>query len=111
MSYEPTNWVTGDIVTADKLNKIESGVLSASGGGGTLALTQDADTGALDKTWKEIHDAIASGQIPVVSMVVDNAAYLSIIFTAEAGESYIVFNDDTAWVTDSENGYPVIEQA
>lgn len=30
MSYEPTTWVTGDIITATKLNNIESGVQSVS---------------------------------------------------------------------------------
>lgn len=25
MSYTPTNWVNGDIITAEKLNKIEEG--------------------------------------------------------------------------------------
>lgn len=33
MSYEPTIWQTGDIVTAEKLNKIEGGIAEASGGG------------------------------------------------------------------------------
>lgn len=26
MAYEPTNWQTGDVVTAEKLNNIESGI-------------------------------------------------------------------------------------
>lgn len=30
MSYTPTNWATGDVITAAKLNKLEQGV--ASGG-------------------------------------------------------------------------------
>lgn len=30
MSYEPTTWATGDIITATKLNNIESGVQSVS---------------------------------------------------------------------------------
>ena len=29
MSYTPTEWSTGDIVTAEKLNKIENGILSS----------------------------------------------------------------------------------
>lgn len=31
MSYEPTNWQTGDIITAEKLNKLEQGVSGGSG--------------------------------------------------------------------------------
>ena len=26
MAYEPTTWNTGDVITADKLNKLEQGV-------------------------------------------------------------------------------------
>lgn len=33
MGYEPTNWKKGDVITAEKLNKLEDGV--ASGGGGS----------------------------------------------------------------------------
>ena len=29
MSYTPTEWVTGDVVTAEKLNKLENGVSNA----------------------------------------------------------------------------------
>ena len=36
MSYTPTEWKTGDIVTAQKLNKIEAGISeSGSGSGGS----------------------------------------------------------------------------
>lgn len=34
MAYTPTTWVTGDTVTATKLNKLEQGVANAGGGGG-----------------------------------------------------------------------------
>lgn len=37
MSYEPTNWKTGDVVTSAKLNKLEQGV--AGGGSGVKVLT------------------------------------------------------------------------
>lgn len=32
MSYTPTNWATGDTITASALNKIENGVANAGGG-------------------------------------------------------------------------------
>lgn len=34
MAYEPTEWECGDVVTAEKLNKIENGIANADGGGG-----------------------------------------------------------------------------
>lgn len=33
MGYEPTNWKTGDVITAEKLNKLEDGVGNAGGSG------------------------------------------------------------------------------
>lgn len=53
MSYEPTVWATGDVITSTKLNKLENGLAEASGGGtggGVLVvnLTYE-DTGTADK--------------------------------------------------------------
>lgn len=31
MSYTPTEWKTGDVITADKLNNIEQGIVNAPG--------------------------------------------------------------------------------
>lgn len=35
MSYTPTEWDSGDIITAEKLNKIEQGISEASSSGGS----------------------------------------------------------------------------
>lgn len=51
MTYEPTNWKSGDVVTSAKLNKIEQGIA----GGGVLIVNET--DGILDKTWQEIYDA------------------------------------------------------
>ena len=67
MSYEPTVWKSGDVVTSAKLNKLENGV---AGGGGTeniiVHLTQTDDgshiTETMDKTWKDIRDAFVAGK-------------------------------------------------
>ena len=53
MSYEPTNWKDGDLVTSAKLNKIEQGIAA---GGGVLIVNGD-ENGRLDRTWQEIYDA------------------------------------------------------
>lgn len=34
MAYTPTNWKRGDIVTSEKMNKIEAGIASAAEGSG-----------------------------------------------------------------------------
>lgn len=63
MTYEPTEWKTGDVVTSAKLNKLEQGVADASGGGGVLVvgMTMDVSSGTpalvLDKTAGEIWGA------------------------------------------------------
>ena len=67
MSYTPTEWTTGDVITAEKLNKIENGIVEAggsgsSGGGGygplIVTVTIEEDEGytifTMDKTAGEI---------------------------------------------------------
>lgn len=62
MSYTPTEWKSGDIVTSEKLNKLETGVAGASGASsGPIIVTAAPDqmmaAMVLDKTWQEISDA------------------------------------------------------
>lgn len=67
MSYEPTNWKTGDVVTSAKLNKLEQGVVN-SGGFLKVTLSHDVQTqvDTMDKTWQEIHDALANGEYVIL---------------------------------------------
>ena len=60
MAYTPTNWVTGDTVTATKLNKLEQGVANA---GSALIVTSSSVNGieTMNKTVQEIYDALSSG--------------------------------------------------
>ena len=60
MSYEPTTWSDGDVITADKMNKLEQGVKNeqtgpagdpgAAAGFGTPPATVDANTGTPEVT-------------------------------------------------------------
>lgn len=65
MSYTPTNWQTGDTITAEKLNKLEGGVAS-----GAMIVNITPSTHVLDKTFTEIYQAINNG-IPVYLSVAD----------------------------------------
>lgn len=70
MSYTPTNWQSGDVVNAEKLNKLEQGVANA-GGGGFFVLNavydeNNVDPPRLDKTVAEIKALLAGGGIPIV---------------------------------------------
>lgn len=61
MGYTPTEWTTGDTITASKLNKMESGIANA--GGALICNTSfsAANNYVLDKTVQEIYDALLSG--------------------------------------------------
>ena len=119
MAYEPTVWKSGDVVTSDKLNKLEQGVASSGGGGGgggVLLVHEDGETGILDKTWQEIHDADVAFMESVVGDYYKS--YSPIIETNENSGNYsvtfcgIANNNGTLefWVsvyaTDSASGYP-----
>jgi len=73
MSYEPTNWKTGDIVTAQKLNKIEQGIAGSSTGGGVFyvdaELTMD-DSGPIagtpNHTFAETLEAYQAGKTVMI---------------------------------------------
>ena len=58
MSYTPTTWATGDVITAEKLNNMESGIVGA---GSVLMVRFDLETGQADKTWNEIANCMANG--------------------------------------------------
>ena len=87
MSYTPTSWQNGDVITSAKLNKIENGIANAGGGTNILFATIDTSTMALDKTWQELVNAdvayiLASGtseghrHLPIIHMeAVQNDAY------------------------------------
>lgn len=56
MAYEPTVWETGDIITAEKLNKIENAI------GGIYYVDIPTEGDALSVTWQDIYDAYQSGK-------------------------------------------------
>ena len=69
MSYTPTEWKSGDVVTSAKLNKLEEGVAS-SGGALIATLTQTLDgeewiNNGCDKTLDELKAAMESG-VPII---------------------------------------------
>lgn len=62
MSYTPTNWQTGDTVTAEKLNKMEAGIELANDAFViTLTPTEQDFSGTIDKTYDEIVASVNSG--------------------------------------------------
>ena len=111
MSYTKTTWKIGDVITAEKLNNIESGVETA---GSTLLITitdGGSTMATMDKIWKEIYDAFMAG-IPCIATYEQQSSLVN-SFVASVGiryGSYIVEIDSSGslwgYATNSENGYP-----
>lgn len=100
MSY---TWSNGELITAEKLNE------TGSSGGGGLVATCDAN-GVLDKTWQEIHDAMASGSH--VSIIDDMSGTLSILSVTTvaympSASTYIVMaSTSTGYRASAPEDYP-----
>lgn len=111
MSYTPTQWATGDIITAEKLNKLENGVANA-GGGGVLVVHVN-ENGVLDKTWKEIHDAgVCFLALETSGSGNSGTTYGLIAQVVTNGSLYgVAISQSQVYATDNENGYPAyVEQ-
>jgi hypothetical protein len=120
MAYEPTTWKSGDVVTSEKLNKIEQGIAAGSSGGNgamTVGVVIDGNTITLDKTWKELAVAIKTNFLTVYMPISEVEFYrypvISILQDPE-NSMYSVFAIDTSisgfigFFTDTENGYPYL---
>jgi hypothetical protein len=104
---------TGEVIA---LIKAFGGGGGGSSGGGVLEITVDGDTGAFNKTWQEIHDAVMSGKLCILVDLMDGVnvgthmvtdAYMA----APPGSGNIEYNVATVnsfATTDSANGYPVM---
>ena len=105
MSYTPTEWKSGDVVTSAKLNKIEQGIASA---GGVLIVGVDMATMTLDKTYAEI----AAAGYAVLSALGDAGLYMVGPMTAYglSSDKYTVNfqmgNSTVSFTTDTVDGYP-----
>lgn len=84
MSYEKTNWQKGDVITAEKLNKIEDQVaaneeaISSAGGDDSVFIVNiDAEdnrgtiTATADKTRQEMSAAVEAGK-PIIIRLTHN---------------------------------------
>ena len=82
MSYTPTEWQSGDIVTSTKLNKLENGLAAAASGGGVMVVNtalNEAETAyVMDKTAGEIMSAAQTGLV-VVGWLADGTGLTWII--------------------------------
>ena len=90
MSYTPTSWKTGDTITAEKLNKMESGIEAASDS--RYVVNFDDSLQQTDKTFREVKNAFLAGKNVVIRFERDYKerflTLLSIIYPLEDGGEY-----------------------
>lgn len=111
MAYTPTEWQSGDIVTSEKLNKIENGIASA-GGGGVFIITISQEKVVnpedetdwyyvyhSDKTQAEIEAAYNGGAMIVAKTAVSAMSINLYIDDEHPHEEFTVpdFNIMTEW--------------
>ena len=110
MSYTPTDWKAGDVISSQKLNKLEQGVADAGGGGVlTVTITWDADEHAvLNKTWQEIWDA-APSVLFMDAQEEDRTVYMLYEQYIDTGAYYVDMGAGTrvtTFLASSANDYP-----
>lgn len=104
MTYEPTVWKDGDLVTSAKLNKLEQGVAN---GGGTLIVNLSINESQVsgsgmppmicNKTAGEIYEAFRNDNVKFIFKPVD---YFEAIMNltscnrSPAGYFFIIFNPE-----------------
>lgn len=118
MAYKKQTWVTGEVITKEKLNHMEDGIANG-GGGGVFIANLNTETQRLDKTWNEIKAAFTNGQPSyAVSKVGEVDAMYPILECGNNATAYtvrfLVFDtssvDFVTFSTDDPNGYPTFNQ-
>ena len=122
MSYEATEWSDGDIITAQKLNKLENGVVNA-GSGGILVVTgsHDGNVSTLDHTFDEIYSAAQTGIVILKDVIDEGPQWYPSIEISPFSRAYydtyfdtytVVFSvggNGVDFYTSSPDGYPIHE--
>lgn len=79
MAYVPTEWATGDVITAEKLNKAEGGIAAASAFVCTIEF-ESATEATIDQDYDDIVAAIRAGR-PVIFLNDDAESGVLTYFT------------------------------
>ena len=99
MSYTPTNWQTGDTITAEKLNNMEGGIENAINPFiVTLTPTLQNYSGTMDKTVAEINAAYEAGQKIVFRVIASATEYMDVDCTARYADSDSAYPSFNAFV-------------
>lgn len=109
MSYKPTEWKSGDVVTSAKLNKMENGITTANNKIFIISHKANIMPLTLNKTWQEIFNAMENG--PVFFIAGDEeekfCGFVSSCYI-DRGDYYVDISAGSYYIANSENEYPVI---
>lgn len=116
MAYVKTTWQTGDVITAEKLNKMEDGIEAGQGFfiSGTWSEVSGEHWYTFDKTFTEIKAAMDAGIMPVVKVAAFAEAQIPehyyTILDADFTEKVLKLNAESVLVArdEGENDIPVI---
>ena len=98
MSYTPTEWVDGDIITAQKLNKMEGGIAAAVCSNLKLEITDNVETPIISNaTYSDIAAAVENGGV-VFAKIADGE---------NVGQSYIAYVNGLVSIP-SESTYGIV---
>ncbi len=104
MSYEPTNWKAGDVVTSAKLNKLEQGVANAGGGVLVVGTVPVANRIVCDKTAAEMWAAAKAGAV-----VIDGGTFVYLVLQSIMDEGYtFICTNDTTFSAEFDDEKPYI---
>lgn len=96
MAYTPTEWVTGDVITAVKLNKAEAGIQAANAIAGAvmIPISWEGNVATLAASYNDIVDHKDSVVIAVEDLVDDDGSvtyyYLTVCYV-ESDTYYATF--------------------
>lgn len=110
MSYEPTQWKTGDTVTSAKLNKLEQGVANSNIQSNVILIintTFENNIIILDKTWQEIYDSEAIIKVIKMFFPDNTKAYAYIIYIHNDNDKYYITDQDgIEFIASAPDEYP-----
>lgn len=93
MAYTPTNWKDGDIISAEKMNKLEQGV--AEGGGGVLLVnvTESSDGGGSTPVVNSASPMLTA--VGTLSSFTANKTYAEVDAAVKSGKMVYLVYDGT----------------
>jgi hypothetical protein len=88
MSYIPTEWLNGDVITAEKLNKIENGIAGAQGDADTVTQSVNTISQQVDNLSSNVHSDITRINLNVTQNAQDIKDIDSMLSTATCDDAY-----------------------